>query len=168
LWIGADGPLSEASVIDNIAAGHSNVDPHDIMLVTQKLGIYDALMRLSEGLQSIITPNDSRLTPEQRYAIGVARALLHKPPIIVVEEPPQPTEELATDVCFGALRGLVAEQSLVLMLPNRLNTLRSADRVLLLNGSKIAGEGKHNELLQTSDLYRHINYQLFNPYRGKA
>lgn len=168
LWIGADGPLSEASVIDNIAAGHSNVDPHDIMLVTQKLGIYDALMRLSEGLQSIITPNDSRLTPEQRYAIGVARALLHKPPIIVVEEPPQPNEELATDVCFGALRGLVAEQSLVVMLPKRLNTLRSADRVLLLNGSKIAGEGKHNELLQTSDLYRHINYQLFNPYRGKA
>ncbi|MGV3485987.1 MAG: ATP-binding cassette domain-containing protein [Planctomycetaceae bacterium] len=165
LWIGADGPLSEASVIDNIDAGHGNVDTHEIMQVTQRLGIYDALTRLSDGLQTILTPNDSRLSEEVRYAIGVARALMHKPPIIVVEEPPMPPDELVTDNCLLALRHLVDQNSLVLMLPKRLNTLRSADRVLLLNGPKIAGEGKHNELLQSSDLYRHLNYQLFNPYR---
>jgi len=165
LWVGADGPISEATVIDNIAAGHTNVDPHDIMVVTQKLGIYDSLMRLSEGLQTMLTANDSRLTPEERYAIGIARAVLHKPPIVVVEEPPLPPEELATDNCFAALRHLVDERSLVVMLPRRLNTLRSSDRVMLLNGSKLAGEGKHNELLQSSELYRHLNYQLFNPYR---
>ncbi len=166
LWIGADGPLAEASVIDNIAAGHSNVDPHDIMLVTQQLGIYDSLMRLSEGLQTILTPGDTRLSSEERYAIGISRALLHKPPIVVVEEPPLPPEELATDNCLTALRSLVDQNSLVLILPRRLQTLRKADRVLLLGGTKLAGEGKHNELLQTSDLYRHLNYQLFNPYRG--
>lgn len=165
LWVGADGPISEASVIDNIAAGHTNVDPHDVMVVTQQLGIYDSLMRLSEGLQTMLTANDTRLTAEERYSIGIARALLHKPPIVVVEEPPLPPEELATDNCLAALRKLVDEKSLVIILPRRLNTLRSADRVLLLNGSKLAGEGKHNELLQTSDLYRHLNYQLFNPYR---
>ena len=165
LWVGADGPISDASVIDNIAAGHTSVDTHDIMTVTQELGIYDALSRLPEGLQTILSPNDSRLSAEERYAIGIARALLHKPPIIVVEEPPLPTEELAADLCFAALRRLVSEKSLVLILPKRLNTLRAADRVLLLNGPKIAGEGKHNELLQSSDLYRHLNYQLFNPYR---
>lgn len=165
LWIGADGPLYDASVIDNIAAGQSPVDTHDIMQVTQRLGIYDSLTRLSDGLQTMLTPNDSRLSEEERYAIGVARALVHKPPIIVVEEPPMPADELVTDNCFAALRHLVDENSLVLILPRRLNTLRSADRVLLLNGSKLAGEGKHNELLQSSDLYRHLNYQLFNPYR---
>jgi ATP-binding cassette, subfamily B, bacterial len=166
LWVGADGPISDASVIDNIAAGYSNIDSHDIMTITQELGIYDSLSRLSEGLQTILTPNDARLSPEERYSIGIARALLHKAPIIVVDEPPLPTEELATDNCFAALRRLVSEKSLVLILPKRLNTLRAADRVLLLNGPKIAGEGKHNELLQTSDLYRHLNYQLFNPYRN--
>ncbi len=167
LWIGADGPLSEASVIDNIAAGHSNIDPHDIMVATQQLGIYDSLMRLSEGLHTILTPNESRLSAEERYAIGISRAILHKPPIVVVEEPPLPPEELATDNCLAALKTLVAEKSLVVILPRRLQTLRMADRVLLLNGSKLAGEGKHAELLQSSDLYRHLNYQLFNPYRAQ-
>jgi ATP-binding cassette subfamily B protein len=54
----------------------------------------------------------------------------------------------------------------VLVLPRRLTTLRTADRVVLLNGPKLAGEGKHNGLLQSSDLYRHLNYLLFNPYRN--
>ncbi len=168
LWIGADGPLADASVLDNIAAGHSDVDTHDIMQVTQQLGIYDSLTRLTDGLQTVLTPGDTRLTEEERYSIGVARALLHKPPIVVVEEPPLPPEELATDNCLAALRQLVSEKSLVLILPRRLSTLRMADRVLLLNGPKLAGEGKHNELLQTSDLYRHLNYQLFNPYRAST
>jgi ABC-type multidrug transport system fused ATPase/permease subunit len=55
--------------------------------------------------------------------------------------------------------------SLVVILPRRLQTLRQADRVVLMNGPRIAGEGKHSTLLSDSDLYRHLNYLLFNPYR---
>jgi ATP-binding cassette subfamily B protein len=168
LWIGPDGPLIEASVIENVTGGNTNIDPHEVMLVMQQLGIYDTMIRLSDGLQTILTPNDSRLSEEERYALGVTRALLHKPPIIVVDEPPTPPDELVTDHCHAALQRLAENRSLVLTLPRRLNTLRTADRVLLLNGSKLAGEGKHNDLLQSSDLYRHLNYQLFNPYRNQA
>jgi ABC-type multidrug transport system fused ATPase/permease subunit len=60
---------------------------------------------------------------------------------------------------------LVAAGTLVVILPRRLQTLRSADRVVLLNGPRLVGEGKHAELLASSDLYRHLNYLLFNPYR---
>ena len=38
--------------------------------------------------------------------------------------------------------------------------------MILLNGANLAGEGKHSELLADSDLYRHLNYLLFNPYRS--
>ena len=55
--------------------------------------------------------------------------------------------------------------TLVVMLPRRLQTLRTADRVVLLNGPRLVGEGKHAQLLADSDLYRHLNYLLFNPYR---
>ncbi len=166
LWVGADGPVFEGSVMENVIAGHSNVDPHDVMVVCQRIGIYDTLTRLSEGLQTVLSINDSRLTPEDRYSIGVARALLHKPPIVVVEEPPYEADELASDRCLEAFKHLVSERSLVLILPRRLETLRQADRVILLNGPRLAGEGTHHELLQTSELYRHLNYQLFNPYRS--
>ena len=54
---------------------------------------------------------------------------------------------------------------MVIILPRRLQTLRRADRVVLLNGPRLVGEGKHADLLANSDLYRHLNYLLFNPYR---
>jgi len=168
LWVGSDGPISEGTVFENITAGHTNVDSHDVMRVTQQLGIYDSLTRLSDGLQTVLSANDNRLTAESKYSIGIARAMLHKPSIIVVDEPEPAPEELATDHCFAALRKLVADRSLVLIMPRRINTLRLVDRVLLLNGDKLAGEGKHNDLLQSSDLYRHLNYLLFNPYRDRS
>ncbi len=165
IWVGADGPLCDGTVIENITGGNPSVDPHDVMEITRQLGIYDSLVRLPDGLQTAITAGDERLASEERYAIGIARALLHRPPIIVVEEPPPPSEVLASDHSLAVLRKLVEANSLVIILPRRLPTLRAADRVLLLNGPKLAGEGTHNDLLQSSDLYRHLNYLLFNPYR---
>jgi ABC-type multidrug transport system fused ATPase/permease subunit len=80
-------------------------------------------------------------------------------------EPPPPAEHVADDPCLKALRKLADQGTLVVVLPRRLSTLRTVDRVVLLNGPRLAGEGKHAELLSSSDLYRHLNYLLFNPYR---
>lgn len=104
---------------------------------------------------------------ETTYAIGVARALVHKPPIVLAMEPPPPAEHMQDDPCLAALQKLVRNGTLVVILPRRLQTLRSADRVVLLNGPRLVGEGKHPQLLADSDLYRHLNYLLFNPYRHK-
>ena len=96
---------------------------------------------------------------------GIARALLHQPPIVLAKEPPPPAEHIAEDPCLKALRRLVDAGTLVVILPKRLQTLRTADRVVLFNGDRLVGEGRHAELLSSSDLYRHLNYLLFNPYR---
>lgn len=165
LWVGADGPISEGTLLENIAGEDARAEPRDVMAVIHSLGIENLLTRLEDGLQSVLGAGDRRLSAEEKYAIGIARAVLHRPPIIVVQEPPPPVEDFVGDRPMDALRTLAADSSLVLVLPRRLTTLRAADRVVLLNGPKLAGEGKHNDLLQSSDLYRHLNYLLFNPYR---
>ncbi len=165
LWVGADGPISEGTLLENMVGEDSAMDPHDVMAVIQELGIDELLARLEDGLQTVLSADDRRLSSGEKYAIGIARAVLHRPPLIVVQEPPAPTDELGGDRALEALRRLADGSSLVLVLPRRLSTLRAADRVVLLNGPKLAGEGKHNGLLQSSDLYRHLNYLLFNPYR---
>ena len=97
---------------------------------------------------------------------AVARALVHQTTDdLLALEPPPPAEHLAEDPCLKALRKLVDAGSLVVMLPRRLQTLRDSDRVVLFNGPGLVGEGKHADLLNDSDLYRHMNYLLFNPYR---
>ncbi|EMI46009.1 membrane protein containing DUF1558 [Rhodopirellula sp. SWK7] len=177
MWIAPDGPLWEGTITENLMAGLSkSVDKRDMVNVLEELGIYEQITRLSDGLETMVGPvtdlRDGRssdgLSMNSRYMLGIARALLHRPPIVLAKEPPAPTEHLSNDPCLKAMKTLAASGALVLVLPHRLQTLRQCDRVVLLNGANLVGEGGHTELLNSSDLYRHLNYLLFNPYRHRS
>ena len=165
MWIAPDGPIHDGTIEENLKGSDRSIHNGDMVEALEKVDVYERLIRLPEGLSTIVTTGDSMLGVETTYAIGVARALLHKPAIILASEPPPPAEHLAEDPCLLVLQELRDAGSLVVMLPHRLQTLRLADRVVLMNGPRIAGEGKHVNLLSDSDLYRHLNYLLFNPYR---
>lgn len=165
MWIEPDGPIWDGTIHENLRGGDESINNSDVVEALEQVDVYERLQRLPDGLNTIVTTGDSMLGVEATYAIGVARALVHKPPIVLAMEPPPPAEHMADDPCLKALQKLVSAGTLVVMLPRRLQTLRSADRVVLLNGPRLVGEGKHPQLLADSDLYRHLNYLLFNPYR---
>lgn len=165
MWIEPDGPIWDGTILENLSGNDSGISSSDIFDALREVNVYERIQRLPEGLNTIVSANDSMLGVETTYGIAVARALLHKPPILLALEPPPPAEHMAEDPCLNAFKKLVRQGTLVLILPRRLPSLRAADRVILLNGARLAGEGNHGELLATSDLYRHLNYLLFNPYR---
>ncbi len=165
MWIEPDGPIWDGTILENLSGNDSGISSSDVFDALREVNVYERIQRLPEGLNTIVSANDSMLGVETTYGIAVARALLHKPPILLALEPPPPAEHMAEDPCLNAFKKLVRQGTLVVLLPRRLPSLRSADRVILLNGARLAGEGNHGELLATSDLYRHLNYLLFNPYR---
>ena len=165
MWIEPDGPIWDGTISENLRGGDDAINNSDIVDALEQVDVYERLQRLPEGLSTYVTTGDSMLGVETTYAIGVARAILHKPPILLAMEPPPPAEHIPEDPCLTALRKLVSAGTLVVMLPRRIQTLRNADRVVLFNGPRLVGEGKHADLLNESDLYRHLNYLLFNPYR---
>jgi ABC-type transport system involved in cytochrome bd biosynthesis fused ATPase/permease subunit len=167
MWIEPDGPIWDGTIIENLRGSDDSINNTDVVAALEKVDVYERLQRLPEGLNTYVNAGDLGLGVETTYAMGVARALLHKPPVLLAMEPPPPAEHLAQDPCLKSLRELVDSGTLVIMLPRRLQTLRTADRVVLLNGPRLVGEGKHADLLNNSDLYRHLNYLLFNPYRHK-
>ncbi len=165
MWIEPDGPVWDGTIQENLRGNDDSINNGDLVEALEEVDVYERLNRLPEGLNTIVTAGDSMLGVETTYAMAVARALLHKPPILLAMEPPPPAEHLAEDPCLKAFRKLADSGVLVVILPRRLQTLRTADRVVLLNGPRLVGEGKHADLLSSSDLYRHLNYLLFNPYR---
>ncbi|QDV11434.1 putative ABC transporter ATP-binding protein [Rosistilla oblonga] len=165
VWVGSDGPIWTGSIEENLRANTDGVTTADLADVTRKVGIYEKIQQLEEGFSAEISPGDSRLEASGRYQVAVARALLAKPAVVIVEELSASQTDLPEDPCLDALQELVKTGTLVVILPHRLRTLRAAERVVLLSNGQIAGEGRHEELLTSSDLYRHLNYQLFNPYR---
>ena len=165
MWIEPAGPIWDGTISENLRGGDDAISNADIVDALGQVDVYERLQRLPEGLSTYVTTGDSMLGVETTYAIGIARALLHRPPILIAMEPPPPAEHLPDDPCLRALLQLVAKGSLVVILPRRIQTLRDSNRVVLFNGPRLVGEGKHADLLNDSDLYRHLNYLLFNPYR---
>ena len=165
MWIEPAGPIWDGTIQENLRGNDESIDNSTLVEALEQVDVYERLQRLPDGLNTLVAAHDSMLGVETTYAVAVARAILHKPPIVLAMEPPPPAEHLADDPCLKALQKLVEAGTLVVMLPRRLQTLRTADRVVLLNGPRLVGEGKHAQLLADSDLYRHLNYLLFNPYR---
>lgn len=84
---------------------------------------------------------------------------------MVVEEPTATLDEKSVGHIDEALK-LLAHDKTMILLPGRVSTLRAANHILLLHRGQVVGQGSHAELLQRSDLYRHLVYLRFNEFRG--
>lgn len=162
LWIAPNGPLVTGTIEDNLWLGLQRDATIDMREITQLARVGEAIFELPDGLQTLVSSNEQRLSPDLMFRLGIARAFLKKPSIVVAEEPTwsQPGIEAETTRALLEARN---HSCVVLVLPNRLSTLRAADQVVVLHQRKVADIGTHNELLERCELYRHWNYIHFAP-----
>ncbi len=163
LWVAPNGPLVSGSIEDNLwINGHPDALV-DLMEVARKAHVADAIMNLPEGLQTLVSPSEERLPPDSLFRIGIARGFVKKRSIVVAEEPKPMRASIEAD-STEALVQLKNEGVIVVVLPNRLSTLRAADQVVVLHDHQVSDRGTHAELLERSELYRHLNYVRFAPF----
>jgi ABC-type multidrug transport system fused ATPase/permease subunit len=163
-----EGLLFTGTVAENISCGDEAFSHAQIIEAAKRVHAYDFIQRLPQGFFTVVGEHGMRLNNSQQVRIGLARALLRDPALVILEEPPDemdvPTAEL-----FDQAVHEVAERRTLVILPSRLSTLRHVDRILLFHEGKLLDEGTHSELLQRSDLYRHLIYLRFNAFRdGRA
>jgi len=165
--VAADGPLFPGTLAENIACGRSGFAALQIADAVKQVEAEDVIRALPEGLATSLVGRDGRLTVDQAFRVGLARALLREPSLLVVQEPAGVADEAACQQIDAALRQVARGRTLV-MLASRLATLRWADCIYLFHEGRLQAQGKHAELLQSSELYRHLNYIRFNPFRDKV
>jgi ABC-type transport system involved in cytochrome bd biosynthesis fused ATPase/permease subunit len=162
LWIAPNGPLVTGTIEDNLWLGLQRDATIDMREITQLARVSEAIFELPDGLQTLVSSKEQRLSPDLMFRLGIARAFLKKPSIIVAEEPASSQGAIEAETTRALLEAR-NHACVVLVLPNRLSTLRAADQVVVLHHRKIADVGTHNELLERSELYRHWNYMHFAP-----
>ena len=165
MLVTADGPLFPAALSENIVCGKPGYTASQIGEAVKQAQADEFVLTLSDGLSTIVGGKDSPLQVDQAFRIGLARALLRDPSVIIVQEPDGRLEEASVRRLDLALRQAAAGRTLV-VLPARLNTLRAVDCIYLFHEGKLHAQGTHAELLQSSELYRHLNYVRFNPFRN--
>jgi ABC-type multidrug transport system fused ATPase/permease subunit len=163
----AEGPLFPGSVTDNIVCGNSGFTSLQVSDALKHAQAEEFVRSLPQGINTPISGQDTMLKADQAFRIGLARSLLREPSVLVVQEPEGEFDATVSGQLNTAFEQAARGRTMI-VLPSRLATLRSAEHVFVFHEGKLHAEGTHSELLQNSELYRHLNYVRFNPFRGKV
>ena len=134
---------------------HGTITDLTGLLRVRQLGI----SRLPKGYDTPVAEAGGSLSGGERQRLSVARAILKNAPILILDEPTSSLDAISEEIVFSALRRLRAGRTTI-VIAHRLSTVRDADRILVLDGGRIAAEGRHDELLKTSLLYRRMCARL--------
>ena len=160
-----DDLLFTGTVSDNISGGASRSSSLQITDAAKQAGAYDSIQQLPQGFSTIVGQRGIHLDAGQAFRIGLARALMRKPAVLVVQEPSDESDPGGSGCIAETLCRAATDRTLVI-LPTRLSTLRSVDRILLFHDGKLEATGSHPHLLQSSQLYRHLHYLQSNEFGG--
>jgi ABC-type multidrug transport system fused ATPase/permease subunit len=121
------------------------------------------IQALPQGYDTLIGPLGHPLTPDEQYRIALARAFLHDPSIVLIEEPNAAIDDDIKPLIDDTIDRLGRNRTL-LFLPRRLSTIRRCQNVLVLNNGKLEDAGPPRELTRRSRLFRHLQYIQFNQF----
>jgi ATP-binding cassette subfamily B protein len=154
-----DPVLFAGTIADNLRYGRLDATDDEIEHAARAAHAHEFIMRLPNGYQTEIAQAGGTLSGGERQRLSVARAILKNAPILILDEPTSSLDSISEEIVFAALRRLRAGRTTI-VIAHRLSTVRDADRILVLDGGQIVAQGRHEELLKASPLYRRMCARL--------
>ncbi|HXD72274.1 MAG TPA: ABC transporter ATP-binding protein [Vicinamibacterales bacterium] len=151
--------LFQGTVADNLRYGRLDATQEEIEQAARAAHAHDFISRLPNGYDTEIAQAGASLSGGERQRLSVARAIIKNAPILILDEPTSSLDSISEEIVFAALRRLRAGRTTI-VIAHRLSTVRDADCILVLDGGQIAAKGRHEELLQSSQLYRRMCARL--------
>jgi ATP-binding cassette subfamily B protein len=148
------------TVANNIGCGDQQYTLPQIIEAAKMAHAHHFIQKLPKGYDTAIGELGHSLPVSQQFLIGLARAILRDPAIVIIEEPTQALDEDTKDLLDDTLARFLPGRTAI-FLPHRISTLRSCDKIYLLHNGRIQAEGVHRELLSGNPLYRHLHYLEF-------
>jgi ABC-type multidrug transport system fused ATPase/permease subunit len=145
--------LFSVSIDDNIRYGSPNRTEAQVREAAQMAGAAAFVEQLPDQYATMLGRRGARLSVGQKQRIAIARALLRRPEIMVLDEPTAPLDPGSESDLIKTLREL-ARDRIVIIVAHRADTLAACDRVIFVHGGTIAAAGTHDDLLATCAPYR--------------
>ena len=154
-----DPVLFRGTIADNIRYGRLDATDEAVREAAIAAHADEFITRLHEGYQAEVGEGGSGFSGGERQRLSIARAILKDAPILILDEPTSSLDAISEEIVFRALKRLRNGRTTV-VIAHRLSTIRDADRILVLDRGRIIANGRHEEILETSDLYRRMWQRL--------
>lgn len=150
--------LFNDTVANNIAYGMPDAGRDSIEAAAKKANAHDFIMKLPNQYDTVIGEKGVMLSGGERQRLAIARVILRDPQILILDEATSALDSESEILVQGAVAELMKGKTTI-AIAHRLSTVKSADKIIVIDRHRIVDSGKHSELLEKSVLYRQL-YEL--------
>lgn len=145
--------LFSDTIRNNLLLGIENIEEHEIEEVCRICQLDDFIRQLPNGLDTVLDENGLNLSGGQRQRLAIARALLKKPQLLILDEATSNLDTVTENAIRDALYTISADIACIII-THRLSRIQLCDRIYLVSNGTIAGEGTHEQLLKENSTYQ--------------
>ena len=153
--VSQDTTLFDDTIKNNIAYANSNATHEEIVRAAQYSFASEFIDKLPNQYDTVIGENGVRLSGGEKQRLSIARAILKKSPIILLDEATSSLDAETEDKIQKAINFLTKGKTTI-VIAHRLSTILNSDKIYVIDKGEVKGEGKHDELLSSSDLYKNF------------
>ncbi len=158
--------LFSGTVADNIRYGRPDASDEEVTAAARAAQAHDFITRLPQGYDTHIEERGVNLSGGQKQRIAIARAIIMKPKILILDDSTSSVDVETETKIQDALKGIM-KNTTSFVVAQRISTVLNADKIIVIDRGRIAAEGTHAELMQTSPIYREIyDLQLGNGFHN--
>lgn len=145
--------LFTGSIFENITWGNTEATKEEVINATKQAQIHDSVMYFPDGYQTRVGQKGVNLSGGQKQRLSIARALLRKPEFLLFDDC---TSALDVKTESALWKALEDEKATMLVVTQKMQTAKGANRILLLKDGVVSAFGTHDELMASSTLYQRI------------
>ena len=152
--------LFAGTIRENIAYGRLDATEDEIVEAARRARLDEMIAGLPDGLDTVIGERGVKLSGGQKQRLAIARMFLKNPPILILDEA---TSALDTETERAIQQSLaeLAEGRTTLVIAHRLATIQNADRIVVVDETGVAEQGRHDELVAAGGIYRRLHDAQF-------